>query len=128
MSKNRYKILLVENQKIAQKIALFHLSGLGCHVDTAETGGHALELIKQKQYDLIFMDLGLDDIDGLTVTETIRKTEKNNRRVPIVALTAHDAPNIRHSCFEAGIDDFISKPFLPENSQLVLEKYLGEIC
>ena len=127
MSKPRYKILLVENQKIAQKIALFHLSELGYHVDTAETGGHALKLINQKKYDLIFMDLGLDDIDGITVTETIRKAEKNNHRVPIIALTAHDAPNIRISCFEAGIDDFISKPFLPENSLPVLKKYLTQV-
>lgn len=126
MSKPRYQVLLVENQEIAQKIALFYLSKLGCHVDTAATGSDALKLIHQKKYDLIFMDLGLDDIDGITVTETIRKTEKNNH-VPIIALTAHDAPAIRNSCFEAGINDFISKPFLPENSFSILEKYLNGI-
>ncbi|MDX1901128.1 MAG: response regulator [Gammaproteobacteria bacterium] len=120
----RYKVLLVENQKIAQKIALFYLSEFGCQVDTAETGIDALELVKEKTYDLIFMDLGLDDIDGLTVTETIRKSEDEAHRVPIVALTAHDAEDIRSSCFEAGVDDFISKPFLPEKSRPVLEKYL----
>jgi len=125
MPKPHYIILLVENQKISQKIAKFHLSGMGYQVDTAETGGHALELVNKQSYDLIFMDLGLDDIDGITVTETIRKTEKNNHRVPIIALTAHDAPDIRTSCFEAGIDDFIAKPFLPEKSKPILEKYLA---
>jgi CheY-like chemotaxis protein len=119
-------VLLVEDQAIAQKIAVFYLNRLGYEVDLAKNGGTALELYHQKrdEYDVIFMDLGLADIDGLTVTETIRKSEQAGEHTPIVALSAHDAEDIRQSCRLAGFNDFISKPILQEKNHPILAKYI----
>ena len=126
MNIQKHRILLVEDQKIAQKIALFCLKEQGCEVDTAETGAQALHLFRQSAYDLIFMDLGLDDIDGLTITETIRRIEdeKSIPPVPIIVLTAHDAEDIRKNCAEAGVSGFMSKPILPEKSREILATFL----
>lgn len=126
MNTQKHRILLVEDQKIAQKIALFCLTEQGCDVDTAETGAQALKLFSQSAYDLIFMDLGLDDIDGLTITETIRRMEdeRNTPPVPIVVLTAHDAEDIRRNCIDAGVSGFMPKPILPEKSREILATFL----
>lgn len=124
--KYKYKILLVEDMKIAQKIASLRLAELGCDVDTAETGTQALELINKRKYDLIFMDLGLEDMDGLTVTETIRKMEGQGSHVPIVALTAHEAEDIKENCFRVGMNDFLVKPLTVTNGRAILEKYIAK--
>ena len=82
------KILVVEDVEIASRMAVVMLESYGCAVDTVETGSSALEIIEEKDYDLILMDLGLPDMDGLSVTETIRRMH-HNPDIPIVALTAH---------------------------------------
>lgn len=119
----RYKILIVEDVKIAQKVAILRLTELGCDVDAVETGAQALERIQTQQYDLIFMDLGLEDMEGFAVAEKIREIEKH-RHVPIIALTAHDNPDIRKECLSKGIDDFLIKPLTLEGGKRVLEKYV----
>lgn len=121
---NRYKVLLVEDVKIAQKIACIRLTELGCEVDTAETGAQALELFNRKNYALIFMDLGLEDMDGLTITETIRKMEGDGAHVPIIALTSHDNGDIKESCFRAGMNDFLLKPITRESGKEILSKHI----
>lgn len=125
MDCSKYHVLLVEDIKIAQKVALLRLIELNCKVDTAETGARALELVNQYTYDLILMDLGLPDMDGLTVTETIRKMEKTDERVPIIALTAHDGEEIKDSCLKVGMSEFLSKPLTTEKARFVIEKFLS---
>lgn len=120
----KYRVLLVEDMEIAQKVAAIRLTELGCEVDTAKTGTQALELVNQRRYDLIFMDLGLEDMDGLTVTETIRKMEQRGHHVPIIALTAHESEDIRASCLQAGIDDFLVKPLTLSRGQQILQKHV----
>lgn len=123
MSHFKYKVLLVEDLKIAQKVATLRLNEQGCDVDIAESGAQAIEFFGKNQYDLIFMDLGLDDMNGLMVVETIRKMEDESHHVPIIALTAHDAPDIREKCLHVGIDDFFAKPLTSEKIQQILKKY-----
>lgn len=119
----KYKALLVEDLRIAQKVAVLRLNEQGVEVDIAESGAQALELVGKKPYDLIFMDLGLDDISGLAVMEIIRKTAGKNRCTPIIVLTAHDSPETRENCSRAGVDDFFVKPLTAENIQFILKKY-----
>ncbi|MBA3660256.1 MAG: response regulator [Gammaproteobacteria bacterium] len=120
----KYKILMVEDIKVAQKVAMLVLTDeLGCNMDIAETGAQALQMVADNSYSLIFMDLGLPDIDGLTVAETIRKNEKNSDPVPIIALTAHRDVGSRERCLEAGMNDFIEKPIKLEDCYRLLKKY-----
>ena len=102
-------ILLVEDSRLASVFALAALTELGCQVDVAETGEKALELAVQNQYDLIFMDLGLPNIDGITVTKELKK-RKNRRQTPVVALTAHNDDTLRNKCLAAQMAGFITKP------------------
>jgi two-component system, OmpR family, aerobic respiration control sensor histidine kinase ArcB len=106
------QILLVEDNKIVGRITKdILLKELNCQVDIAETGKDALELIEQKTYDLILMDIGLPDIDGCTVTEQIRaKTSSPNSKVPIIAVTAHAEEEEKQRFLEVGISRVIIKP------------------
>lgn len=125
MEKAQHKVLLVEDMPIAQKAAGLCLTAFGCTVDIAATGREALALFSQQRYTLILMDLGLPDMDGITVTDTIRRMEasEDKRPTPIIALTAHEAEDIRASCLEAGMNDFLIKPLTRAKAQAILEKY-----
>ena len=118
------KILLVEDAPIAQKMGKFILLGLGCQVDVVETGYKALEMFEKTQYDLIFMDIGLPDIDGVNVTKEIRRLENNDVHVPIVALTANNDSSYKDACLREGMNDFILKPLTKENAQMAIDKFL----
>ena len=116
MTDNTPRILLVEDLPIAQKIALYALQACGCCVDVVDNGAAAIDAVQQHQdYDVIFMDLGLPDIDGLTVTETIRQTFSGiTSRIPIIALTAHLDERIKQDSFRAGMTDYVVKPLTDE--------------
>ena len=119
------KIMLVEDILIAQKLTTLTLKKLGCDIDTADTGSQAIKLYNENQYDLIFMDLGLPDIDGLTVTENIRKIENDKKQqVPIVALTAHTDNDCKKACHKCGINDILEKPLTEEHAQQVIDKFI----
>lgn len=124
MNNPKIKVLLVEDIKIAQKAAIMMLEELDCEIDAADSGSQALMLANQKSYDIIFMDLGLDDMDGFIVTEAIRKMEGDTKHTPIVALTAHSDLDVKVRCIKVGMDDFIEKPIGLENGRYVLEKYV----
>ena len=86
----RHQVLVVEDNPIAQRVAKSLLTQSSCQVDVASNGQEALNLWKQNEYDLIFMDIGLPDMDGYQVTHHIRVQEvTKNRHIPIIALTAH---------------------------------------
>lgn len=118
-----FKVLLIEDAKIDKQAAIPILNQLNCDVVLAETGARALELMDQDTYHLILLDLGLPDIDGLTVAEIIREKEAERPRTPIVALTSLDDEDIRVSSSDVGVDEFISKPLTAGNMRLLLEKY-----
>ncbi len=112
------KILLAEDNKINQKVAVKTLESFGHKVDVVENGIDAIEKFKANVYDLIMMDLEMPEMDGLEATRAIRKMEQeliqpgsDRKRVKIVALTAHSTTDDKTRCLEAGMDDYISKPF-----------------
>lgn len=127
-SKSTYnhKILVVEDNPIAQKIAQSLLKQTDCHVDLAENGHKGLELWKNNQYDLIFMDTGLPDIDGYEVTHHIRVQElANKNHIPIIALTAHAGEDNKQRCIEAGMNAVLTKPLTIKKCTDILGSFIA---
>jgi signal transduction histidine kinase len=118
-------ILLVDDNKINQMICEQFFLKLGCSVDCAETGVSALEKFNGSQhYDVIFMDCNMPEMDGFSATVAIRKMEKDKglNQTPIIALTAHVEEDIKRKCLDSGMNAFISKPFLFEDLESVVNK------
>ncbi len=104
-----YKILLVEDNLINQKFATLALKKLGYSIDIANNGKEAVNILEEKQYDLIFMDLQMPIMDGITATEII--TEKYSDNPPtIIAMSANVFKDDKRKAIEAGMKDFITKP------------------
>lgn len=116
-------VLFVEDNKLAQKIGIIILEQRGCRVDAVSSGCAALELAQINPYDIIFMDIGLPDIDGLAVIKEIKKI-KLNKNVPIIALTAHSDQEYIAQSFEMGASEFLVKPLSDQIAQTILTKYL----
>lgn len=106
------KILVVEDNQIVSRITKdVLLKEFDCHVDIAETGEAALDLVEQNIYALILMDIGLPDMDGCTVTEQIRAKMSNpNSKSPIVAVTAHAEDEEKKTFIRVGMNRVIIKP------------------
>ncbi|MFL5752332.1 MAG: PAS domain-containing protein, partial [Bacteroidia bacterium] len=106
------EILLVEDNHFNQILAQKVLSDWKCKVDVADNGLIAVEKIEKKDYDLILMDIQLPEMDGYEATRHIReKMTPPKCNVPIMAMTAHAITGEADKCFEAGMNDYISKPF-----------------
>jgi two-component system sensor histidine kinase/response regulator len=104
-------ILLAEDNAVNQKIATRMLEKLGHTVTVAENGKEALDIFTRLDFDAIFMDVQMPEMDGLTATEKIREGERQTRlHMPIIAMTAHAMKGDRERCLEAGMDGYISKP------------------
>jgi len=89
----------------------------------AVNGKEAVEALKTDDYDMIFMDMHMPEMDGLEAARKIRAFEDEKAQTPIVALTANAMAADRQKCLNAGMDDFLSKPFDPEDFHAMLEKY-----
>lgn len=123
------KILLVEDEKVVMYVHTTMLHDLGFTPDTAETGMAALALC-QNEYDLIFMDIGLPDINGIEVTTRIRECEqaKNNiKRPSIVALTAYEIHEVYDECMKAGMDEVANKPITKDRLMALIQKHIDQI-
>ena len=113
------RILLVEDNSVNQMVAQLLFKRLGYQIDTVENGFEAIQATQDKRYDLILMDLQMPKMDGLTATKLIRSRPLNSK-AQIVAMTADAMPEDRQACFDAGMDDYITKPVvLSEIIQLV---------
>jgi len=118
-------ILVIEDSEIACIGLCCLLENAGYKVDVAETGASALKQFREKQYDFVWSDIGLPDIDGIAVTDFIRSWEKAHDRpaTPIVALSAHLDANIEKACLAAGMQAAIMKPITPETLSSFMQKY-----
>lgn len=118
------KILLLEDTPILQVANMTLLKSLGCDVDLAKTGIDAIKMFCNG-YHLIFLDIGLPDISGITVAKAIRseEVENNSPRNVLIALTAF-GEKMAEECLEAGMDDYYTKPILSEQLKQVLSKWL----
>jgi CheY-like chemotaxis protein len=108
-----FKILLVEDNPLNQKIVSFNLRKENFDVTIAENGLIALDIFYRDQFDFILMDIMMPEMDGLEATVNIRKIEKekNLKYTPIIALTANTLDNDRDKCLSYGMDEYMAKPF-----------------
>jgi CheY-like chemotaxis protein len=100
------------------------LNKLGCQIDIAETGYEAIEKFNENNYQLILMDCNMPEMDGFQATDKIRTIEqtKGLSATTIVALTAHVQEEVKRRCLEAGMNGFLSKPFVFDD----LERFIIE--
>jgi two-component system, sensor histidine kinase and response regulator len=115
------KVLLVEDNDLNRQMMDVLLTRRGHIVTTATNGLEAVEAVKNKRFDIIFMDIQMPVMDGLEACRHIREFEGMNHHTPIVALTAHAMQGDALICLEAGMDDYISKPIDPQLVFQVLE-------
>ena len=118
------RVLLVEDNPINQKVARWTLEQLGCIVSVASDGRAALSQLEADEVDLIIMDCEMPGMNGYQVTERIRANETGPNSLPIIALTAHATRGARERCLEAGMNDYLAKPFRKADLQRVLERWL----
>ncbi|MDQ6956848.1 MAG: response regulator, partial [Mariprofundaceae bacterium] len=111
------RILLAEDDFIAQRIVIKRFSKVGMHVDVVDNGEDALYKVQNNSYDLLLTDIRMPKLDGLALTQKIRAMEKNlNRsRLTIIGLSAHALEEVVQECLDAGMDYFMSKPIDPED-------------
>jgi two-component system, OmpR family, aerobic respiration control sensor histidine kinase ArcB len=122
--KNFIKILVVEDDPIAQLTAKELLKQQGCNVDIAQSGSEALDKYNKNNYDLIFLDIGLPDMNGFTVAKKIQKKGMPLFRPPIVALTAHATVDIVNNCNEVKITEILSKPLSADKIINCINQYV----
>jgi CheY-like chemotaxis protein len=116
-------ILLAEDNPINQIVATSILDEIAYKADIAEDGKQALEALRKKAYDVIFMDMQMPEMDGLEATRRIRADFPPDRQPIIVAMTANAMDGDKQNCLAAGMNDYISKPVLPEAVEAVLERW-----
>ncbi len=120
-------ILLVEDYKPNVMVAAHMVESLGYTFDIATNGEDALAKIQtgRNRYDAVLMDVQMPDMDGFEATQIIRREEKAKQlpRLPIIAITAHALQGDRERCLEAGMDQYISKPFQMNELKAILKRY-----
>jgi len=117
------EILLAEDNKMNQLIAKKIFNKIGCTIDIADNGKIAVEMAAAKKYDLIFMDMQMPEMDGLEAARCIIDGSGENAP-PIVAMTANVMSEDEFKCKQAGMKDFISKPFTIERLENVIKKWV----
>ncbi len=119
-------ILLVEDNFSNQQIIMLYIKNDVKKIDVAYNGKEALDKFGKAKYDLILMDVQMPIMDGLKATQKIREIEKStNTHTPIIAVTANAFPEDRERCMSAGMDDYISKPFQPEDLLSKIKHHLS---
>jgi CheY-like chemotaxis protein len=146
IQKSQLNILLVEDNIINQEIAKMILSQAGHQVETADDGQLALGSLAERDFDVVLMDVQMPNMDGLAASHVIRLCETGNysgdeiaepcalelvsrlqgKHLPIIAITANAMKGDREECLAAGMDDYLTKPFQPEQILATLEKVSKE--
>jgi two-component system, sensor histidine kinase and response regulator len=122
------RVLLVEDNPINQEVAKAMLALLKVGVTVANNGAEALDLLRNESFDLVLMDCQMPVMDGFDATRAVRRLEDPSlSRLPIVALTANAMQGDSQKCVDAGMDDFLSKPYTLEQLRSLLQKWLPGI-
>lgn len=119
------RILLVEDNAFNQMLAQEVLEDAGISVQVANNGKQALAVLNKQNFDAILMDIQMPEMDGFEATGLIRKRKKL-AKIPIIAMTAHAMRGDRQKCIDAGMDDYLTKPFQPEEIYAVLARFTGK--
>lgn len=123
------RILVAEDYLANQILVTRFLEGFGCHVKMVNNGQEAITAFQQQEYDLIFMDCQMPIMDGYQAATDIRHLESaanNAKHIPIIALTAHALAGDKAKCLNAGMDEWVTKPFTRKELNEVLQKWLPE--
>jgi signal transduction histidine kinase/ligand-binding sensor domain-containing protein/CheY-like chemotaxis protein len=116
-------VLLVEDEAVNAAVAQGYLAALGCTSVWVKDGAEAVARNAAERFDLIFMDLSMPVMDGFATTTLIRQRGGAAGRVPIIALTAHDAASYREACLKAGMDDMLTKPYTLEECARAVRRF-----
>lgn len=118
-------VLMVEDNIIAQNVEKALLTALHCHVDIADSADSAIKLFQPGKYDLVLMDIGLEDSSGYVVAKQLRQKEKNtDHHVPIIALTGFEADVVKYDCQHYFMEGAISKPLTCEQAEQIIKHYV----
>lgn len=119
-----FRLLVVEDNKVNQQVAVSRLQRLGYHVETADNGAIALEMLELYEYDLIFMDCQMPVLDGYEATHKIRQLSGAKAALPIIAMTANAMSGDREKCLAAGMSDYLAKPVKNNELTRILSNWL----
>ncbi len=121
----KMNVLLAEDNIVNQKVAVKMLEKAGMVVDVANNGKEAVQLLQEKQYDIVFMDCQMPEMDGFDATRAIRLAEQNHNLtpIPIIALTANALDGDREECIAVGMTDFLPKPLKQDALHAILKKH-----
>jgi two-component system sensor histidine kinase/response regulator len=118
-------ILVVDDNEVNRALLVRKHKRLGHEATAVASGVQALEAVAATPYAAVLMDCRMPEMDGMEATRRIRETEaETGRRVPIVAVTANAMEADREACFEAGMDDFLTKPVMMESLRAVLDRFV----
>ncbi len=119
-------ILLAEDNRVNQKLAVALLEKIGHRVEVATNGREAVAMYRQKPFDLVLMDVQMPEVDGYQATRQIRQIQQQiGKRVPIIALTAHASPADRQRCLASGMDEYLAKPIRADDLYVLIESLTG---
>lgn len=118
--------LVAEDNIVNQRVAVRLLESLGYSVVVANNGIEAVDAVSRRRFDIVLMDGQMPEMDGLEATRRIRRLEPWGASVPIVALTASAMAGDRERCLEAGMDDYLAKPFTRESLAKVVSRFRPE--
>ncbi len=119
------RVLLVEDNITNQIVAQGMLKKIGVDADLAKDGFEAIDALKRMPYDIVLMDVQMPLMDGLDATRHIRNEESSilDQNIPVIAMTAHAMAGDKERCLEAGMNDYISKPFSLAELRKLIEKW-----
>jgi len=123
MDPTQPKILVIEDDLIGQKVLQLLLGAFECKIDVADTGQKALTLIAENNYELIFMDIGLPDANGLDLCEKLLSSETQTKNLKIVIVSAYSDTHYQSRLESLGLDHIL-KPMTAEKCQNILSKYV----
>lgn len=119
------RVLIVEDNLVAKQVEESLMRALNCEVDCADTGKQALALFQPGNYDLVIMDIGLEDTSGYVLSKQFRQLEKSTKfHVPIIALTSFEADLVKYDCDYYFMDGVISKPLSAEQAEQIVQHYI----
>lgn len=124
----KIRVLIADDNQVNQMVARSILNSLGYSATVVASGREALTLIEQMNFDIIFMDCQMPDIDGYEATAKIRASNHDGiRSIPIIALTANNGEEEVKRCRDAGMNDFLTKPFKKEHMKAIIDKWLPSL-
>lgn len=123
------KILIVDDNRINCLVYRRMFAKLNVILDFAHDGETGLNKFEQNNYELVLLDIDLPKINGLCVTHSIRKNESaeiSKQRIPVIAVTAYDSSENCNLAYKAGVDEYVTMPFIRIDLMKLIAKYLKE--